>query len=217
MVYTLLCVFCSFISCKTGPVDPEPIIPPPPPPPIVTLEVPATAGYLQDITISWSSINAKTVTKSFVNGTEVTGSFIVKGITQTTTFSVTAHGDGGVSTVEKTVSVRIPTGADTLMSHGWKLVAREFWTKSTNTIRYSEVLSSEQLTSVLYFKKDNYASLVDSTGKEYSNGFWSLIGKIYKNGDQIYNLILLNDEKFQFSQTRQSDDLLIKVFYEKAR
>lgn len=213
-------LFCSLIvGCKPG-LEPDPIPPPPPPPipaPIVTLDVPTNAGYLQDVTISWSSVNAKTVTKSFTNGTDVTGSFVVKAIAKTTIFSVVAQGDGGQCTVEKTVSVKIPTGADSLAAHGWKLKSIEQWKKSTNTIVSRSDLSLEQLSDAYFYTTDGYWHVYHAGQiTEYGGGKYTFVGKKLTIGDFVYRLTLLSDLKLEFElDDPWVVDQVIKYFYEK--
>lgn len=214
--WVLFCIL--IVGCKPDRVEPDPIPPPPPSVPTVTLDVPATAGYLQDVTITWSSLNATTVAKSFVEGTEVTGSFIVKAIAKTTTFSITGEGAGGTITVEKTVSVKIPTAVDTLMAHGWNLKGIETWKISTNTYLYEYILDNIRLSDVLFFTADGFWHKYHfGETTSFGGGKFSLVGKTLIIGDPVYRLTFLNDLKLEYElDDPWAVDQVIKYFYEKA-
>jgi len=140
-------------------------------------------------------------------------------VTSKTVISVTAYGAGKSATYNGTVDILpniILTTRDSLAAHGWRLVKREDWKISTNTVVAYWELSTIQLSDVKFYTLDGYVKQFHAGEATAFASFWyTLVGKTLTSGDQVYTITLLTNSKLQYEQIdRYTADTVIKSFYE---
>lgn len=132
---------------------------------------------------------------------------------------INAFGAGTPANYEITIDVYpviISTMKDSLAAHGWKLVRRQDWKISTNTVSSYYELSAVQLSDITRYTLDNYVKIFHAgETTAYTSGPYSLVGKTLTSGDQIKTIALLTDSTLQIDQIdRYTADTVIRSFYE---
>lgn len=201
--YALLCAFCSFISCKTGLVDPEPITPPVVTKYTITASVVGQGGTVspaETVVVKGGSVDFSITPQNGYKAYYITVNGVKAPLASTTYSILNVSLDYRIEVAFVSDNfLTINKGADD-KTYPWHLKNISFF-DDKNMFLDSLLLAQtpDRLTNNMFFYSNGkYEVLSKDNTKLVANGVWSTYDNIFVDGSDNCTILEIADKKIVY-------------------